>query len=96
MLLIPCPNCGPRNSADLRYVGEAGSRPDPNASSPTAWRHHLYLENNPAGWVHETWYCRAGCRRYFVLERHTVTNEFRDPRVLDPEPAPSADAEGPT
>ncbi|MYK77384.1 MAG: sarcosine oxidase subunit delta, partial [Acidimicrobiaceae bacterium] len=29
MLLVPCPNCGPRNSADLRYGGESHARPDP-------------------------------------------------------------------
>lgn len=35
------------------------------------------MRDNPAGWTVETWYCRAGCRRYFVIERHTVTNEVR-------------------
>ncbi len=76
MLLVPCPNCGPRNASDLRYVGEAGPRPDPNAATPEEWRDYLYLEANPAGLLRETWYCRSGCRRYFVLERDTTTNEF--------------------
>jgi len=79
MLLVPCPHCGPRDSADMRYVGEARTRPDPNTATPKVWRSYLYLEDNPAGWLSETWYCRSGCRRYFVLERHTVTNEFRNP-----------------
>ena len=79
MLLVPCPNCGPRNAADFRYVGEAGPRPDPTTASPQQWRAYLYLEANPAGWLRETWYCRAGCRRYFTVERNTETNEFRDP-----------------
>ena len=79
MLLVPCPHCGPRNSADLRHVGESHSRPDPSAATPEEWRAYLYLHDNPAGWVRETWYCRAGCRRYFTLERNTVTNEFREP-----------------
>ena len=78
MLLVPCPNCGPRNAADMRYVGEAGPRPDPASTSPTEWRRYLYIESNPAGLLRETWYCRAGCRRYFVLERDTATNEFVD------------------
>ena len=78
MLLVPCPHCGPRNSADMRYVGEAHPRPDPNTASATEWRHYLYLRDNPAGWLRETWYCRSGCRRYFVLERDTTTNEFRE------------------
>ena len=79
MLLVPCPHCGPRDASDLRYVGEAGPRPHPSEATPDEWRRYLYIERNPAGWLRETWYCRAGCRRYFVLERHTATNEFRDP-----------------
>ena len=77
MLLVPCPHCGPRNSADLRYVGESPARPDPNTADAEAWRDYLYLRDNPADWLQEMWYCRAGCRRYFTVERHTVTNEFR-------------------
>ncbi|MGI9644952.1 MAG: sarcosine oxidase subunit delta [Ilumatobacteraceae bacterium] len=79
MLIVPCPNCGPRNASDLRYVGESRSRPDPNDADPAEWRTYLYIESNPAGVLRETWYCRSGCRRYFVLERDTVTNEFHPP-----------------
>ena len=90
MLLVPCPHCGPRNSADMRYAGESHPRPDPSTASPAEWRSYLYLEDNVAGWQRETWYCRAGCRRYFVLERNTVTNEFRDP------PLPGRKTTGPS
>ncbi len=76
MLLVPCPHCGPRNAADLRYVGEAVTRPDPETADRETWRGYLYRRDNPAGWLTETWYCRSGCRRYITLERHTVTNEF--------------------
>ena len=78
MLLVPCPNCGPRNSTDLRYVGESRSRPDPNSATAKEWRSYLYERGNPAGRLRETWYCGSGCRRYFLLERDTVTNEFTD------------------
>ncbi len=81
MLIVPCPHCGPRNSSDLRYVGESHSRPDPNSATPEQWRDYLYMEENPAGWLIETWYCRSGCRRYFKLERHTGSNEFRNPPI---------------
>ena len=76
MLLVPCPNCGPRNADDLHYIGEVRSRPEPNTCTPEAWRDYLYLVDNPAGPIRETWYCRSGCRRYFVLERDTTSNEF--------------------
>lgn len=79
MLLVPCPNCGPRNMSDLRLVGESVSRPDPNATTRKEWGEYLYLRENVAGWQSETWYCRSGCRRYFKLERNTATNEFRVP-----------------
>ena len=78
MLLVPCPNCGPRNASDLNYGGESKKRPDPNAATTDEWRGYLYLQNNPAGWLKENWYCRSGCRRYFSTERNTATNEFRD------------------
>ncbi len=65
--------------SDLRLVGAAVSRPDPATASPAEWRDYLYLRENPADWLQETWYCRAGCRRYFTLERHQGTNEFRNP-----------------
>ncbi len=90
MLVVPCPSCGPRNAADLRYSGESHSRPDPSATSPDEWRAYLYLRDNPAGWLRETWYCRSGCRRWFTLERNTVTNEFRNP----PQPVGSGSGEG--
>ena len=79
MLLVPCPNCGPRNSTDLRYGGESHARPDPNTASPAEWRAYLYLRDNPAGWLRENWYCASGSRRWFSIERNTATNEFRDP-----------------
>ncbi len=77
MILVPCPLCGPRNASEFRWVGPLKTRPDPNATTPAAWRAYLYLQDNPAGWVREAWFHRAGCRRYVTLERHTVSNAFR-------------------
>lgn len=77
MILIACPYCGERNSSELRYVGERKSRPDPSTTSEEAWRDYLYNHSNPSGWVTEQWFHRAGCRKYFLAERHTLTNEVR-------------------
>lgn len=79
MILIPCPHCGPRNSDEFSYLGEQSSRPGPDAS-PSAWREYLYLKDNPAGWTTEQWYHAAGCRKFLIAERHTVTNEIRATR----------------
>ena len=77
MMLVPCPHCGPRNAAEFRYLGEEKARPDPNRAGPAEWRAYLYLQRNPAGWTTETWFHDSGCRAFFTVERHTVTNEIR-------------------
>ena len=77
MIRIPCPFCGPRNSTEFAHVGEAGGRPDVTTVTRQEWRAYLYVHDNPLGWVRETWFHRAGCRRYLEAERHTDTNEVR-------------------
>lgn len=99
MIRLDCPHCGPRNVDEFRYVGERHVRPDAALAEPLVWRAYLYLRDNPAGWVDETWLHRSGCRRYLVVERHTVTNEVRSVREAVARaggtavhaPAPSAD-----
>lgn len=80
MIAIPCPHCGPRDAAEFAYVGERADRPDPNTTTPPQWRSYLYVRRNPAGWTDESWYHRAGCGRYLVVSRHTVTNQIRTVR----------------
>jgi sarcosine oxidase subunit delta len=80
MLLVPCPWCGARGSEEFRFVGDARARPDPATTAPEEWRKYLYVKENQAAWTTETWFHRAGCRRYFVVERHRVTNEIRASR----------------
>ena len=77
MMRVPCPWCGPRHAGEFGYVGELRTRPEPASTTPTEWRDYLYLRQNRAGWTIERWYHRMGCRRYFVVERDTVTNEIR-------------------
>lgn len=74
MILLPCPWCGPRNVGEFRYLGETSARPDPGTATPTEWRRYLYMRSNPRGRLKESWYHTSGCRRYFRLERDTLTN----------------------
>ena len=83
VIVLDCPNCGPRDASEFHYVGERRARPDPNTTTPEQWRAFLYLRDNRAGWVSESWLHRAGCRRFLVIERHTVTNDVRDVRSAD-------------
>lgn len=80
MILLPCPWCGPRNVQEFHQVGETVTRPAVATTTPEEWRDYLFFRDNPRGWTVEHWYHRAGCRRFFVAERHTVTNEVRATR----------------
>ena len=79
MFQIPCPLCGLRNRSEFRHAGAAASRPDPLTSTAEQWRAYLYGELNQAGWTTEMWYHTAGCRTYVTVQRHTVSNEVRQP-----------------
>ncbi len=81
----------------MAYLGEATTRPDPATATPSEWRDYLYLKKNPAGWLKENWYCN-GCKRFFSLERNTITLEFRQPtlpcsvvRAIDETPQTTAE-----
>ncbi len=78
MLQIPCPWCGPREDAEFDFGGEADiQRPaDPDALDDAAWADYLFMRVNRRGVQREQWVHTAGCRRWFVVERDTVTNEI--------------------
>ncbi len=77
MIMLPCPWCGARAGSEFRYSGEVIDRPDPGTTTAAQWRDYLYLRDNPRGWVTEWWYHRAGCRKYFTIDRDTRTDETR-------------------
>ncbi len=84
MLVIICPHCGPRNSDEFTYQGERVARPDPGTADESAWRRYLYMKSNESGWVTERWFHVSGCRRFSMVERHTVSNEIRSVDPLRP------------
>jgi len=92
MIQLPCPWCGYRNVSEFAYTGEVVPRPEPSTTSPREWRSYLYLRENPAGRLHEGWYHRAGCRRFFEAARDTTDNTVFD--TWAPGRAPGAKAAG--
>jgi sarcosine oxidase subunit delta len=78
MLLIECPHCGPRDEVEFSCGGEAHiARPTaPDSISDAEWADYLYMRNNPKGALAERWCHILGCRRWFNVERDTVTHEF--------------------
>ena len=76
MLLISCPWCGPRDESEFSAGGEAHIvRPeDPDALSDAEWADYLFMRTNPKGRFLERWCHAHGCRRWFNVERDTVSD----------------------
>ena len=73
--LIHCPHCGIRPKEEFSIGGDASlARPAPEASDE-AWHAYVHLRSNPRGRHREHWQHLAGCRRWLVVERDTVTHE---------------------
>lgn len=84
MLLIECPWCGPRAETEFSYGGEAGiARPaDPYALSDAQWADYLFYRSNPRGPHRELWNHDHGCRRWFGVERDTVSYRIERSYIL--------------
>jgi heterotetrameric sarcosine oxidase delta subunit len=78
MLLIPCPNCGPRDHAEFSFGGDATVRrpADPLAASDAVWEDYLYRRDTPRGPHVEWWHHEKGCRRWIKILRDTMTHEI--------------------
>jgi sarcosine oxidase subunit delta len=74
--LIECPHCGRREALEFSYGGETSRRAVARADD-RALAGYLYFRANVRGWQTEWWLHRDGCRRGFLAERHTDTNEVR-------------------
>ncbi len=72
-LEVRCPNCGSRPYTEFSFGGEL--RAIDAADIEEDFR-RVYLPENPAGSQEERWYHEMGCRRWFTLRRHTVTNRI--------------------
>jgi sarcosine oxidase subunit delta len=75
MILISCPNCGPRDETEFHYGGQAhvAYPEDPNALSDEEWGRYLFYRENPKGLFAERWVHSSGCRKWFNAVRDTAT-----------------------
>ncbi|MDC0074376.1 sarcosine oxidase subunit delta [Alphaproteobacteria bacterium] len=78
MLFIRCPYCGDRDETEFHYGGEANIfRPkDPAALSDNEWGDYLFMRKNTKGKFTEIWSHSSGCRRWFKIDRDTITNNI--------------------
>ncbi|RGE24379.1 sarcosine oxidase subunit delta [Leucobacter sp. wl10] len=96
MLLIECPNCGPRDETEFHYGGQAHVPypQDPHALSDREWAEYLFYRDNPRGLFSERWNHAVGCRKWFNAVRDTVTYEFTAVyRMGEPRPAISEEGD---
>jgi sarcosine oxidase subunit delta len=77
--LIGCPNCGERGASEFRFGGESTARPEPDVANEQ-WADFYYLRRNVAGVQQEWCYHAFGCRRWFIAQRDTVSNEVGETR----------------
>ncbi len=89
MMLISCPWCGPRDESEFTCGGEAHIvRPkDPDALSDPEWAEYLFMRKNPKGLHREQWNHAAGCRRWFNVERDTVSYQIKHVYRVGEQPA---------
>jgi sarcosine oxidase, subunit delta len=78
MLIIDCPNCGPRSETEYGYGGQAhvAYPADPHALSDEDWAQYLFYRDNSKGTYAERWVHSAGCRKWFNAVRDTRTYEI--------------------
>ena len=84
MLLIHCPWCGARAESEFSYGGEAGiTRPmETGKLSDAEWADYVFMRTNQRGDFRELWNHSQGCRRWFGVERNTVTYEISESFTL--------------
>lgn len=76
MMLICCPNCGPRDECEFVCGGTSHLVRPPIAATDAVWGEYLFFRDNPKGLHLERWRHTHGCAQWFNLVRHTVTHEI--------------------
>ena len=89
MLLIECPWCGARDESEFTYGGEAHIvRPEnPDNVTDEEWADYLFYRKNPKGDHLEQWCHASGCRRWFNVQRDTLTYEIKQVYRIGETPA---------
>ena len=73
MMLIDCPQCGPRAQLEFTYVRSIDSIVPLDATPEDAMA-KLYARDNPRGLSDELWRHTHGCHQFITIRRHTVSH----------------------
>ena len=71
--MMNCPLNGLRNINAFVYGGQVKAMPDHRSVSDAEWADYLFNRTNTRGDYRELWNHAQGCRRWFGVERDTVT-----------------------
>jgi sarcosine oxidase, subunit delta len=74
MLLITCPQCGPRSVDEYRYGGAMPHVPDDIEGAAARNLDYVWFLDNIDGAQVERWFHDAGCRRWATVMRDTHTD----------------------
>lgn len=93
MLQIECPYCGARDESEFSYGGEAHITrpPEPEKLSDEEWADYLFMRKNTKGLFREMWNHAFGCRRWFNVERDTVSYVIKSVYPIGEQPGPARD-----
>lgn len=84
-MLIPCPYCGPRDSSEFTYSGDATvTRPDAVNTTIEDWSDYIYQRTNPVGVHQDYWHHVQGCRLLLKVTRNTLTHEVSGAEIVGP------------
>lgn len=95
MLEINCPWCGPRAEIEFSYGGEAHITRPVNSENLTdeQWADYLFMRTNTKGAHLEQWNHSAGCRRWFNVERDTISYKIKSVYEVGERPPQDSDTE---
>lgn len=78
MFEIECPHCGLREMTEFSCHGEAHiARPKNSLKlSDKEWGDYVFFRSNTKGFHRERWMHQHGCRKWFNVLRHTVSDKI--------------------
>ena len=86
-MLICCPVCGPRETTEFVYAGDASVVRPPLEADEAAWAGAVYERANPRGAHREWWQQVGGCRAVVCVQRDTETHAIAGVELVGPDRA---------
>jgi len=82
---IPCPDCGPRDLREFRYVGDASRIFPALDAGGEVWAAHVWSRENPRGPHAEHWQHQHGCRQFLRVVRDTADHRILSVAIAGPD-----------